>query len=270
EGITSFYQWNILLRAEILTPEEYLLKMVAPIGNIENQVGQKVQSVAEASWDAWIKQYRPNENSRNSTISYYEKGAVIGSLLNLYILGETNGKKSLDDVFRFLYNEYYKKQNRGFKDEEFQKVCEQMAGHSMEDFFQKYIWNTIPIDYNDFFKYVGLKLLKDYDTNTPFLGATIINNKIINIQRGTAAYNGGLNVNDEILEIDGIKIENPQGAILDKKVGDTIKVKVKRFGQEMTYNINLTSNPAARVKLEKVQNISPEQEMLYKKWLFIK
>lgn len=270
EGITSFYQWNILLRAEILTPEEYLLKMVAPIGNIENQVGQKVQSVAEASWDAWIKQYRPNENSRNSTISYYEKGAVIGSLLNLYILGETNGKKSLDDVFRFLYNEYYKKQNRGFKDEEFQKVCEQMAGRSMEDFFQKYIWNTIPIDYNDFFKYVGLKLLKDYDTNTPFLGATIINNKIINIQKGTAAYNGGLNVNDEILEIDGIKIENPQGAILDKKVGDTIKVKVKRFGQEMTYNINLTSNPAARVKLEKVQNISPQQEMLYKKWLFIK
>ncbi|WP_435354923.1 M61 family metallopeptidase [Emticicia sp. SJ17W-69] len=270
EGITSFYQWNILLRAEILTPDEYLLKVVAPIGNIENQIGQKVQAVAEASWDAWIKQYRPNENSRNSTISYYEKGAVIGSLLNLYILGETKGKKSLDDVFRLLYNEYYKKQNRGFKDEEFQKACEEVAGISMESFFQKYIWNTDAIDYDAYFKYVGLKLIKDFDNKTPFLGATITNGKISYIQSGTAAYNGGLNVNDEILEIDEMKVENPMLAILDKKVGDVIKVKVKRQGQEFNYNITLSPNPSAKFKLEKVQNFTSEQELLYKKWLFIK
>ena len=270
EGITSFYQWNILLRAEILTPDEYLVKVANSIGGIENQVGQKVQSVADASWDAWIKHYRPNENSRNSTISYYEKGAVIGSILNLYILGETKGTKNLDDVFRLLYNEYYKKQNRGFKDEEFQKACEQIAGTNMESFFQKYIWNTAPIDYDDYLKYVGLKLVKEYDVNTPFLGATIINRRVVNLQRGTAAYNGGLNVNDEILEIDGVKIESPNTAILNKKIGDSIKVKVKRQGQEYSYNIILAPNPAAKFKLEKVQNASTEQEMLYKKWLFIK
>jgi predicted metalloprotease with PDZ domain len=270
EGITSFYQWNILLRAEILTPEEYLTKVVASIGGIENQVGQRVQSVAEASWDAWIKHYRPNENSRNNTISYYEKGSVIGSLLNLFILGETKGRKNLDDVFRLLYNEYYKKQNRGFKDEEFQEACEQIAGVGMDSFFKKYIWSTELIDYDVYFKYVGLKLIKEYDTITPFLGATIINKRIINLQKGTAAYNGGLNVNDEILEIDGVKIENPVGAILDKKAGNTIKVKIKRQGEEFSYNITLTPNPAAKFKLEKVQNINLEQETLYKKWLFIK
>jgi predicted metalloprotease with PDZ domain len=270
EGITSFYQWNILLRADILTPDEYLIKVANSIGGIENQVGQKVQSVAEASWDAWIKHYRPNENSRNSTISYYEKGSVIGSLLNLYIIGETKGKKNLDDVFKLLYHEYYKKQNRGFKDEEFQKACEQIAGISMEDFFQKYIWSTENIDYDKYFKYVGLKLIREYDTNTAFLGATIANKKIINLQRGTAAYNGGLSVNDEILEIDNVQTENPLGVISDKKVGDTIKVKIKRQGQEFTYIISLMANPAAKFKLEKVQNSTPEQEMLYKKWLFIK
>lgn len=270
EGITSFYQWNILLRAEILTPDEYLTKVVASIGGIENQVGQKVQSVADASWDAWIKHYRPNENSRNSTISYYEKGSVIGSLLNLYILGETRGKKNLDDVFRLLYNEYYKKQNRGFKDEEFQKACEQIAGVNMESFFKNYIWSTEAIDYDAYFKYVGLKLVKEFDTKTPFLGATITNRRIINLQKGTPAYNGGLNVNDEILEIDGVRVENPVGATLDKKVGDSIKVKVKRQGEEFGYNITLTPNPSAKFKLEKVQNITPEQETLYKKWLFIK
>ena len=270
EGITSFYQWNILLRAEILTPEEYLNKVIISIGNIENQAGQKVQSVAEASWDTWIKSYRPNENSRNSTISYYDKGAVIGSLLNLYILGETNGKKNLDDVFKFLWNEYYKKQNRGFKDEEFQKACEQISGKNMEDFFQKYIWRTDQIDYDAYFKYVGLQLIKEYDQKTPFLGATINNNKIVNIQRGTAAYDGGLNVNDEILEIDGVKVESPNTAILEKKVGDTMRVKVKRNAQELNYTLTLTPNPAVKLKLEKVQNITPDQESLYKKWLFIK
>lgn len=270
EGMTSFYEDNILLRAGIYTPEDYIKKELSAIGSIENQVGQKVQSVADASWDAWIKYYRPNENSRNSTISYYDKGGVLGALLNLYIIGETQGKKNLDDVFRYLWKEYYKKQNRGYKDEEFQKACELIAGKNMDSFFKKYVWSTDEINYNDFYKYVGMTLIKEYDTTTPFLGATVINGKIINIQRGTSAYDGGLNVNDEILEINGVRTMNVSGAISDKKVGETIKVKVKRFGQEFTYSFVLKTNPAVKLKLEKIQNPSKEQEELYKKWLFIK
>ena len=270
EGMTSFFEDNILLRAGIYTPEDYIKKELVAIGSIENQVGLKVQSVADASWDAWIKYYRPNENSRNSTISYYDKGGVLGALLNLYIIGETKGKKNLDDVFRYLWKEYYKKQNRGYKDEEFQKACELVAGKNMDSFFQKYVWSTAEINYNDYYKYVGMALIKEYDTITPFFGATVINGKIINLQRGTSAYDGGLNVNDEILEINGVKTINVSGAISDKKVGENIKVKVKRFGQEFTYDFVLKPNPAVKLKLEKIQNPSTEQEELYKKWLFIK
>lgn len=269
EGFTSFYQENILLRAGILTPEEYKNKVAASISGIENQPGQKVQSVAEASWDAWIKYYRPNENSTNSTISYYNKGGVIGSLINLYIIGETKGKKSLDDVFKLLWDEYYKKQGRGYKDEEFQAACEKVAGKSMDNFFKKYIWNTDAIDYDAFFNYVGLKLVKEYDTKTPFLGATIQNNKISSVLKGASAYEGGLNVNDEILEIDGNKYQVSSSYIADKQVGDIIKVKVKRFGREFTYDVKLMANPSTRAKLERVQNPTAEQEELYKKWLYI-
>jgi predicted metalloprotease with PDZ domain len=270
EGFTSFYQENILLRAGILTPEEYKNKVAASISGIENQPGQKVQSVAEASWDAWIKYYRPNENSQNSTISYYNKGGVIGSLINLYIIGETKGKKSLDDVFKLLWNEYYKKQGRGYKDEEFQAACEKVSGKSMNSFFQKYIWSTDAIDYDAFFNYVGLKLVKEYDTKTPFLGATIQNNKISAVLKGASAYEGGLNVNDEILEIDSNKYPVSSSYITDKQIGDIIKVKVKRFGREFTYDVKLMANPSTRAKLERVQNPTAEQEELYKKWLFIK
>ncbi|GGD49222.1 peptidase M61 [Emticicia aquatilis] len=270
EGITSFYEDNILLRAGIYTPDDYIKREQIAISSIENQAGNTVQPVAESSWDAWIKYYRPNENSRNSTISYYDKGGVLGALLNLYIIGETKGQKSLDDVFRYLWNEFYKKQKRGFKDEEFQKACELIAGKNMDTFFNKYVWKADAIDYNEFYKYVGMTLNKEVDSTTPFLGVTMSNGKISTVQRGTSAYDGGLNVNDEILEINGVKTMNPAGAISDKNVGDKVLVKVKRFGQEFTYDIILKANPAIKFKLEKVQNPTAEQEALYKKWLFIK
>ncbi len=270
EGITSFYEDVILLRAGIYTPEDYIKREQIGISSIENQAGNTVQSVAESSWDAWIKYYRPNENSRNSTISYYDKGGVLGALLNLHIIGETKGKKNLDDVFRYLWKEYFKKQNRGFKDEEFQQACELISGKSMDSFFSKYVWSTDEIDYNAYYQYVGMKLIKEYDTMTPFLGATIINGKIANLQRGTAAYDGGLNVNDEILDINGIRTMNVQAAVADKKVGDKIIIKVKRLGQEFSYNIVLKASPVVKIKLEKIQNPSAEQEELYKKWLGIK
>lgn len=270
EGFTSFYQENILLRAGILTTDEYQKKVAASISGIENQPGQKVQSVAEASWDAWIKYYRPNENSTNSTISYYNKGGVLGSLLNLYIIGETKGQKTLDDVFKLLWNDYYKKQGRGYKDEEFQAVCEKVVGKSMDSFFKKYVWSTDAIDYDSFFNYVGVKAVKEYDTKTPFLGATVINNKITMVLKGASAYASGLNVNDEILEIDGNKYPVASSYISDKQVGDVIKVKVKRFGREFSYDVKLMANPSTRIKLERVENPSTQQDELYKKWLFIK
>lgn len=270
EGFTSFYQDNILLRAGILTPEEYKNKVAASISGIENQPGQKVQSVTEASWDAWIKYYRPNENSQNSTISYYSKGGVIGSLINLFILGETKGNKSLDDVFKLLWREYYEKQGRGYKDEEFQAACEKVVGKSLDRFFQKYIWSTDAIDYDTYFNYVGIKLVKEYDTKTPYLGANIQNNKITSVLKGASAYAGGLNVNDEIIEIDGNKYPVISTYITDKQVGDVIKVKVKRFGREFTYDVKLLANPSTRIKLERVDKPTNEQEELYKKWLFIK
>lgn len=270
EGFTSFYQDNILLRAGIISADEYQKKVAASISGIENQPGQKVQSVAEASWDAWIKYYRPNENSQNSTISYYNKGGVIGGLLNLIIIGETEGKKTLDDVFKLLWNEYYKKQGRGYKDEEFQAACEKIAGKSLDSFFQKYVWGTDAIDYNAYFNYVGVKLVKEYDAKTPFLGATVVNNKITTVLKGASAYAGGLNVNDEILEIDGNKYPVAGNYISDKQVGDIIKVKVRRFGREFNYDIKLFANPSGRMKLERVDSPTPEQEELYKRWLFIK
>ncbi|RYF75837.1 MAG: M61 family peptidase, partial [Cytophagaceae bacterium] len=174
EGCTSFYEDYILRRAGFHTPEEYVKIVAGDINGIENQPGNQVQSAAESSWDAWIKYYRPNENSANSTVSYYSKGAVLGSLLNLAILSGSNGQRSMDDLLRFLYNEYYKKQKRGFTDDEFRKAAEQIAGTSLTNFFEKGVNGTGPIDYNTYFEPVGMRLINTGPPSTDgFFGAAV-------------------------------------------------------------------------------------------------
>ena len=106
EGFTSYYADLILRRSEINFNERYLESVAEQITDLENRPGARIQSASESSFDAWIKYYRPNENSPNAEISYYSKGTIIGLLLNLEILKRTNGQKSLDDVMRQMYQQY--------------------------------------------------------------------------------------------------------------------------------------------------------------------
>jgi predicted metalloprotease with PDZ domain len=272
EGCTSFYQSYILRKANMMTPEEYLITYGNEINTIENQPGNKFQSASESSWDAWIKYYRPNENSRNSTISYYDKGAVLGGILNLVILKETKGVKNLDDVMKGLYQEYYKKQGRGFTDEEFQKTVELVAGKPLGDFFQKYIFGTEAIPYNSYFETVGLHLKdKNTEKNEPYLGVEIRGGgmKVTSVIRDSPAYNDGLNVGDEILQIDGVKPDDVSKIIATKNIGDVIEVKVRRDGLEKKYNITLMKNAVKSYILEPLENQSQEQKEMYKKWLYL-
>ncbi len=281
EGVTSFYAEYILRRAGIHTPEQYLNVVASDITGIENQPGTRVQSAAESSWDAWIKGYRPNENSGNSTISYYSKGNVLGTLLNLTILANTNGTRNLDDLMRYLYQEYYKKQQRGFTDEEFQRAAAQIAGRNLDDFFKKYVFGTDVIDYNAFFEPVGLRLTNvalngpASRTQDGFLGAgtSASGGKLIvaSVRRNSAAWTDGLNVGDEILSIDSTRVGDDLNRLLaGRRVGETIQVLVNRSGLIRTLPIKLTENPLGSYRLEPVANPTTQQRSLFAKWLYIK
>lgn len=270
EGCTSFYQNYILRRAGFMTPEDFTANFAKEISLIENQPGNKVQSATESSWDAWIKYYRPNENSKNSTVSYYDKGSVLGGVLNLLILQNTNGKKNFDDVLRLVYQKYYKEQQRGFTDEELQKAVETVAGIPMNDFFQKYIFGTETLPYSEILKAVGMQIVdQNAANNDPYLGVEMRNGKIGAVLRDSPAYVDGLNVDDEILSVDGSKPEDLNKVMQSKKVGDTVSIKVKRDGLEKTFTLNLTRNQMKAYKIEALPNQTPEQLALYKKWLFL-
>jgi predicted metalloprotease with PDZ domain len=228
EGFTSYYDELLLYRAGIYTEKEIIRKFQGSISNIENQPGNKVQPVAHASFDAWIKAYRSNENSYNTTISYYSKGSVVANMLDLMIIKNSKGKKNLDHVMQYLYTEFYKKQNRGFTKEEMKATLEKVAGVNLDEFYKKFINGTETFDYKTIFGYAGLTFEKIENKETS-LGVSTSGNTITKVYRGTSAYAGGLNVKDEILAIEGYRIHNDISDFIDQKsAGDTISVLISR------------------------------------------
>src|SRR4028119_1463807 len=158
EGGPGYYGSILSRRAGVIGDKEYLTTIAGAIRGLQNTPGRLEQSIEEASFDAWIKYYRPDENTLNSAISYYDKGAIVGLLLDLEIRRRSSGAKSLDDVMRYLYNEFGKK-NRNYTPEDFQRAAEQMAGASLDDFFRRFVRGREELDYTTAFSAVGLQLL---------------------------------------------------------------------------------------------------------------
>ena len=273
EGLTSYYDDLLVRRAGFYTPERYLDIITSSINNVENTPGVKVQSLAESSFDAWIKGYRPNENSRNAEISYYSKGALIGLLLDLEIMHQTKGAKTLDNVMQNMYQKYYKKLDRGFTDAEMQEELEKVAGIKLDDFFHDYIFGTVTPDYAKYFAYAGLKFTNlNANNQDAVLGATTANQggKIVvtNVVRDGSAWKGGLNVNDEIVALNGYRItDDLNKSVTGRQVGEKINLIVNRDGRLLSVDLNLEKNPNARFKIEKMPDQTAEQQKVYQKWL---
>lgn len=264
EGFTSYYDELLLYRAGIYSEDEIIRKFSGSINSIENQPGNKVMSATESSFNAWIKGYRPNENSYNTSISYYTKGAVIANMLDLMIAQSTKGEKSLDDVMRFLYQEYYKKHSRGFNISEMQKALEQISGLDLKLFFDKYISGTETFDYKTIFNYANYNVLI-LDNKRINIGVSLSNNYIKSVTRNTSAYNGGLNVGDEIIAVNGFRFDGSFSEHTNnKKVGDKVSVLISRDDIIQTIEVPLIESTSTSYNL--IKNDEPEN-VVYKKWL---
>ena len=157
EGITVFYEYIIMLRAGLLDEEGALNYFSESIKRYENIEGKNHMSLARSSFDIWLNFFNKNENVKETTISYYNKGPIIGLLLDLEIRNNTKNKKSMDDVMRFLYNEYYLKEGRGFTENEFWSVCEKISGKSIQE-IRDYVNTVKEVDYKKYLDYAALDI----------------------------------------------------------------------------------------------------------------
>jgi len=161
EGGTVYYEYIIMKRAGFMSRDEVLSTFSRIIDKVEHSPGRKLQSAALASYNTWTEPFFGSEK----TISYYDIGAILTMLLDLKIRHETDNNKTLDDVMRVLYQRFYKERRRGFTDEEFRGVCEEVEGTDLSEFFN-YVYTSEPIDYDKYLGYAGLKLeIKEREGN---------------------------------------------------------------------------------------------------------
>lgn len=278
EGFTTYYASVLVHRAGFNKEEAFLDGLLGNIHSVENQGGNLVQSLSEASFDAWIKYYRPNENSINTDVSYYTKGGLIALLLDLKLLHVSKGKIGLDDLMRKAYDTFYKKQGRGYTDAEFKALAEELAGVSLDDIYQ-YVYKAGSVDYNPFMAYAGMQLVQqnalftapDFGARTRLVGGKFI---VASVVRASSAWDGGINVNDELLAINGQSLDiegKAYSSLLEQtKVGDEWQVTVSRDGISKTLPVRIKASQTKRFKFDQVPNPSAAQLAVRQKWLWQK
>lgn len=209
EGFTSYYEDLIMYRAGFLTKEEYLTSLSKTLNYVEGSEGSRVQPVAHASFDAWIKAYKPNENSANTTMSYYSRGGLVAAVMDAKIVGKFNGKKSLDGFIQLLYQEFYVRLDRGFSELEFEKMFSKYMEEDMSDFFKKYVYDTQIPDYKEIFAPLGIQVEEMNKELISFGTAFAMSDgKVIvkAIRSNSAAEEVGLSVNDEVIGFNGYRM----------------------------------------------------------------
>lgn len=163
EGITSYYDDLLVRRAELMMPKQYLESLSDSIGSVQSAPGRNVQSLRDSSTDSWIKHYRPDENSVNSQISYYTKGLLVAWLLDAEIRISTQGKKSLDDVMRILYQEHMK---TGYTGDDFRAVAAKVAGKDLSSWFVENVDQAGELDFSAAMAHFGLHWSDQDDPTT--------------------------------------------------------------------------------------------------------
>src|SRR6185503_15434199 len=211
EGITVYYEYIILKRAGFTNRDELLNTFQTSIKEYESKPGRHFQTPAEASYTTWEDgPFGRTGDEVNKTISPYDKGPLLGLLLDFKIRHETKNKKSLDDVMRLLYYIYYKQKGRGFTENEFRQECERIAGVSLADFFD-YIYTLKQVDYPTHLGYAGLAI----DTTTHelpggWLGVSVRERNdtlwTTNVDWQSPAWDAGLRGRKAILQVNGNKI----------------------------------------------------------------
>jgi predicted metalloprotease with PDZ domain len=273
EGVTDYYGTLMPRRAGLIADRDYLESLAQRIKSFQDTPGRLEMSAEDASFNSWIKEYRPDENSVNSQISYYDKGELLGLLLDLNIRRRTSNAKSLDDVMRYLYREFYEK-NRNYTPADFQKACELMAGASLDDFFARYVRGVAELPYNEYLSAAGLRLETGEGTSPkPFFGADLEDSgefiNVKSVRAGSPAYEQGLNAKDRIIALDGARVntETFTALIAAKRPGDTIHVSLFRNDDLRTLDIKLGGRVDVPYRIVQVSSPSEQQRRVYQSWL---
>jgi predicted metalloprotease with PDZ domain len=272
EGCTSTAADIIQLRGGLLDESHFERELASSIGELEQRPAHLTQSAEESSLDAWLEgdaYYRRPERS----ISYYNKGELLGITLDLAVREASHGQASLREVFQWM-NRNYAKKARFFPDSDGVRDAAEAVSHAdLGWFFTKYVAGTEEIPWNDFFRGVGLRLAEGTNTVAD-AGFTASRNfdgpmTIVAVTPGSEAERAGLQVGNTVLEINGKTAEQESSQEMSLLTpGDTVTVKIRsRHGVERELKWKVGSHEEISYELNDLENITPEQRARRAAWL---
>lgn len=274
EGTTSFYDLVIPLRAGIYDAKCYLNKVSEAITQLQTIPGRKVQPVSESSFDAWIKLYRPDANSRNAQVSYYLKGELVSLLLDLIIRAQHKNRRSLDDVMRQLWQQFGVPEV-GFTRDQLKAIFESVAEIDLSAFWASYIDGTAELPFDEVLAPFGLTLKGEVSNPVPYLGLTVKTEHgaavIKFVEAGSPAEQAGVEPGDELLAISNFRVSADQlnDRLQHYQPQDTLAITV--FHQDILreYAVTLGEPLLNRWTLQPVAQPTAAQQELFQGWLGI-
>ncbi len=275
EGFTTYYTPLLLRRAGLMTPERTLETFGEQMLYLRQTPGRHFQSAEAASFDAWIKFYRPDENSPNSSVSYYLKGSLLALLLDLEIRSRTDNQRSLDDVLRTTYRAYTL-HGLGVPDDEFQGICQRVAGGSLQQFFDDYVRGVAELPFEEYLGRAGLEVAygwKNDDERSAGLGVRLKQENgrtvVETVFADGPAYHADLSVGDELVALDGFRIsrETLDERLIGRQPGEPVTLTLFRRDELREVTLALGQRPPNKVEIKPRPDATAEQRALYEAWL---
>jgi predicted metalloprotease with PDZ domain len=281
EGVTSYYEKRFVAAAGLYNKERFLERIGEEIAGLAAQPGRALQSLEQSSFDAWIKYYRPDENSGNASISYYQKGLLVAMMLDLEIRALTSRAKCLDDVVLHLAHQATL-DDAGFAEPDgFLAAVETVAGEqggAFKAFFDRYVSGTVELDYERALGHAGLSIAwtrsgsKEGErpgwlgASTRPEGRSLI---VASVRSDGPAEAAGLYAGDELIAIDGERVDAARLAarLAERPPGATIRAAVFRRDELLEIPVTLGDPPAETATIVPIDGATPAQAALREAWL---
>jgi predicted metalloprotease with PDZ domain len=284
EGVTSYYSYVALRRAGIWSDAQFRKQLSGEIQTLESEPGRKLMSAESSSFHAWFYDRSPQmqeTNFANTTISYYNKGALLGMLLDLEIRARTGGRKSLDDVMRLMYQHYYGAPaatyylpGRGYEESDILRALNQVSGSDFTEFFRRYVQGTDSLPYSETLTRAGLELKTSAPegSSAPSLGIQYrpadTGILITSVVPGSAADRAGLGRDDLLVAVDNFSLatESLADRLSIYPPGAEVPLTVQRHADREIVMVKLDPPARDNYTIEDLPDASSEQASLRRGW----
>lgn len=271
EGFTNTVADYTLLRTGTWNEQQFLLALSREIYRLESRPAVRIQSAEESSLDTWFDKY-PQYRTPARSIDYYNKGEILGVLLDLAMRDATQGTKSLRDLFQWMQKNYFY-EGRYFEDTPgIRRAVEKVTGKDLGTFFDNYVSGVVPLPYDELFRTVGLRLerRKTVFPDPGFVSARNFDQPptVFSIAPGSDAERAGLSTGDSIVEINGRPVSSDmETAIAGMRPGDTLRLKVRGRRGNRELKIKLGSREEQDFAIVDAADASAAQRVRRAAWL---